>query len=322
MQEQKSEQEGGRRSLWAAVFANAGIAVAKIVAYLFTGSTSMLGEAAHSLADTSKQILLFTGRVRARRRADPEHPFGYGPDRYFWALLVAIVLFPLGAAYSIFESVSKLQDPEPIRHPAWAIGTLVAAMLFEGLSLRVAVHEARRAGGETSLWRYIRRTRDPDIASVLLEDAGALVGLSFALLAIGLSLLTGDPRFDAGGGLAIAALLLVIAGILSVEFRSLLIGESATPEMLESLRTVIRTEPRLRRIIYLRTLHLSPQELLVAAKVELDPKLKFQEVVDTIDAIEERVYESLPEVRVLHIEPDVYEPEVRPKPSWDETPGD
>lgn len=311
------QQDGGRRSLLAAFLTNLGIALAKIVAFIFTGSTSMLAEAAHSVADTSKQGLLFLGRARAHQRADTLHPFGYGRERYFWALLVAVVLFPLGAAYAIFESVVQLRDPHPIENPLWAIATLMAAIIFEGLSLRVAVREARRASGDESLWRYIRRTRNPDIASVLLEDSGAIIGLVIALAGIELAVITGNPRFDALGGIAIAILLLGIAGLLSIEIKSLLVGEAATPKNLSILRSIIHKEPQLRRLIYLRTLHLSPDELLVVVKIELASELTYRETVDAIDRIETRVYERLPSVRILHIEPDIYRPERGSRPTWE-----
>ena len=316
-----SVTKGGRRSLIVALLANLGIATAKCIAFLFTGSTSMVAEAAHSVADTSKQAFLLLGRVKARKKADVEHPFGYGPERYFWALVVAIVLFPLGALYSIYESISKLQDPQPIAHPEWAIATLLAAMVFEGVSLRVAIQEARRDNDGCSLWRFVRKARDPDIPSVLLEDAGAMVGLWFALLGIGLALLTGDPRYDAFGSFAIAALLLILGCILSVEFKSLVIGESATPEELDLLRRTILEESRVQKLIYVRTLHLAPEELLVAAKVELRNNPNFDEVAETIDAIEERVYRRLPTVRVMHVEPDRYAPHERGRPSWESEPG-
>lgn len=314
---QTIKHDGGRRSLLAAFLANLSIALAKIVAFLFTGSISMLAEAAHSVADTSKQGLLFLGRARARQKEDSLHPFGYGPERYFWALLVAVVLFPLGAAYAIFESVAQLHDPQSIENPLWAIITIVAAMIFEGISLRIAVGEARRVSEGETLWRYIRRTRNPDIASVLLEDAAAVIGLAIALIGIGLAMLTGDPRFDALGGIAIAILLLAIAGLLAIEMKSLLVGEAATPRILSTLRSTMGKEPQLRRLIYLRTLHLSPDELLVAAKIEFTPDLTFQGVVEAIDRIEARVYERLPNVRILHIEPDIYQPDRGSPPAWE-----
>ncbi len=313
---QAAQHDEGRRALLAAFFSNLGIAVAKIVAFIFTGSSSMMAEAAHSVADTSKQGLLFFGRARARQKEDILHPFGYGPERYFWALLVAVVLFPLGAGYAVFESMAQLRDPQPIDHPLWAIATLVAAMIFEGLSLCVAVREANKVSGGESLWDYIRRTRNPDIVSVLLEDAGAVIGGAIALIGIGLAIGTGDSRFDALGGIAIALLLLGIAALLAIEIKSLLIGEAATPKDLSILCSTIHKETQLRHLIYLRTLHLSPDELLVIAKIEFAPELTYKEVVEAIDRIEARVYKRLPSVRVLHIEPDIYGPERRPQPAW------
>lgn len=307
----------GRISLLAAVGTNLLIAVAKVGAFLATGSTALLAEAAHSVADTSKQILLFVGRHRARREADPEHPFGYGPERYFWALIVAIVLFPLGGAYALVEAVGAWRAPEPIMSPAWAIGVLVAAFVFEGSSFLVALRESRRDDPDSNPWQYIRKTRNPDVAFVLVEDTGALVGVALALIGVLASEITGDPRWDALGGAAVGMLMFGIAWVLVTETRSLMVGEAATPEEQEELRAVIESSPSVIRLIYVRTLQLAPDQLLVAAKLELEPDLSFPEVVELIDVIEDRVYEAMPTVSVLHIEPDRYEPEERPAPPWE-----
>lgn len=298
-----AEREGGQISLVAAVVANLAIALAKGVAFVFTGSTSMLAEALHSIADTSKQVFLFIGRARSRAGADPEHPFGYGPEQYYWALLVAIVLFPLGAAYTLFESIGKLGDPQPMTHPGWAIATVLAAMLFEGLSLRIAIRQARRAGARGSLWRYVRQTRSPDIAAVLVEDAGAVVGLGIALMAIIAALATADPRYDALGGIAIAMLLLAMAWVLAVEMKSLVIGESATPAELLELRRAILRSGSVRSIQSLKTLHLAPDQVLVVARVEFDGSPDLPALALAIQSIQGTVCEELPWVHTLHVEP-------------------
>ena len=288
----------------AALLANLGIAIAKFVAFLVTGSSSMLAESIHSTADTSNQGLLLFGKRRSEREADRQHPFGFGQERYFWAFVVAIVLFAIGSLFSIAEGYEKLVHPEPVSSPLWAIGVLVVAMIFEGISLSTAVRQARdeRRG---SWWDYIRHTKTPDKAVVLLEDSAAETGLVLALAGVGLSWLTGNSAFDAFGSFGVGAVLAVVAAILAIEMKSLLIGESARAEDEEAIRDAAASEPRLEELYELRTMHLGPSQLLVSAKVRLDDGLRFAEVAETIDAIEERIRDRVPAARVLDIEPDL-----------------
>jgi cation diffusion facilitator family transporter len=298
--------EGSRRAIVAALLANLGIAVAKFLAFLATGAASMLAEAVHSVADTGNQGLLILGGARARRAPTPEHPFGHGRERYFWAFVVALVLFSLGSLFAISEGVAKLRHPHQIESPGWAIGVLCLALLLESWSLRTAVREANRVRLGSSWWEFVRRAKSPELPVVLLEDLGALLGLLFALVGVVLAMWSGDPRFDAWGSIAIGLLLGVIALVLAIEMKSLLIGEGASPKAQASIREAIESAPGVQRLIHLRTLHIGPDELLVGAKVEFDPEFAAAQVAEAIDALEERVRAGVPAARVMYVEPDVH----------------
>ena len=300
---------GGSRSIViAAFFANLGIAVAKVVGFLLTGAASMLAEAVHSFADTGNQGLLLLGSSRATRRASPEHPFGYGRERYFWAFVVAMVLFSLGGLFAIYEGIDKLRHPHELESVAVAVGILVVAIGFESYALTKAIRHANTVRGDRSWWHFIRHSKDPEVSVVLLEDAGAEVGLFFALFGIFIARTTGDPRWDALGSLAIGALLVVIAVILAIEMKSLLIGESAGPDDQAAIRSAIESAPEVRRLLHLRTQHLGPEELLVGAKIELDAALSFAEVAATIDRTERHLRAAVPEARIIYLEPGVSHP--------------
>ena len=295
---------GGTKAILAALGANAGIAVAKFAGFLVTGSSSMLAESVHSLADTSNQGLLLLGRRTSRREETSRHQFGFGRDRYFYAFVVALLLFSLGAAFAIYEGVHKVQHPEPLNAPIVAVIILLVAVVLEGYSFVTAIRESRKVKGTASWWRFIRSAKDPDLPVVLLEDSGALVGLVLALLGVGLSLVTGDPVWDGIGTLAIGVLLAVIAVTLIVETKSLLIGESASPAMQE--RIVAELEAgRVERVIHLRTQHLGPEELLVAAKIALTPGLPLEAVAQAIDDAELRVRTAVPWAKRIYLEPDL-----------------
>ena len=297
--------EGSRRAIIAAFLANLGIAVAKFVAFLFTGAASMLAETVHSLADTGNQALLLLGQARAGRAASPDHPFGYGRERYFWSFVVALVLFSMGSLFAIYEGVEKLLHPHALVAPQWAIGVLLVAIALEAWSFRTAFVEANAVRGDQNLWRFIRRAKSPELPVVLLEDTGALLGLLFALLGVGLAIATGNARFDALGSVAIGILLGAIAFVLATEMKSLLIGESATPDVQQQIRAAIEGSAPVSRLIHLRTLHLGPDELLVGAKVEFSSTLDVPGLARAIDEVEARVRAVVSEARVIYIEPDV-----------------
>lgn len=300
-------QEGSRRAVIAALLANLAISITKFVGYGMTGAASLLAEAVHSVADTSNQALLLFGGSRAKREATPEHPFGYGRERYFWAFVVSMLLFSLGSLFAIYEGVDKLRHPHAISSPAWAVGILLAAMVFEALAFWNAAREAQKVRGKTSWWAFLRRTKNPELPVVLLEDSGALLGLVFALVGVGLAAATGDPRYDALGSVAIGLLLGAIAVFLAVEMKSLLIGESAGHTEREHIVAAIEADPAVVKLIHLRTQHLGPEELLVAAKVGMPPGASFAEIAENIDRIEAAIRQKVPIARVIYVEPDVYD---------------
>ena len=295
---------GGTKAILAALGANAGIAVAKFVGFGITGSASMLAEAVHSVADTSNQGLLLLGQKTSRRGATKEHPFGFGRDRYFYSFIVALMLFSLGSAFAFYEGVHKVQHPEPLTSPIVAVIILVVAILLETYSFRTAIVESRKVKGDVSWWGFIRQSRTPELPVVLLEDAGALFGLVFALFGVGLAVITDNPVWDGIGTLMIGALLGVIAIILIIEMKSLLIGEGATPKEQSAIETAL-TGGRVQRLIHLRTQYIGPDELLVAAKIALEPGLQLVDVAGEIDAAEARVREAVPAARLIYLEPDL-----------------
>jgi cation diffusion facilitator family transporter len=286
------------------LLANAGIAVAKFVGYLITGSSSMLAESVHSLADTSNQGLLLLGGNRAKRAATAEHPFGYGRDRYFYSFVVALLLFSLGSVFAIYEGIHKLAEHEPLESPLVAVIILFVAICLEGYSFRTAIKESRALKGNGSWWQFIRQSKVPELPVVLLEDFGALIGLVLALLGVGLSVLTGNSIFDALGTIAIGTLLGVIAIILIVEMKSLLIGEGAAQPVLRKITDALAQE-QVERVIHIRTQYIGPEELLVAAKIALTSGLPVEDVARAIDAAEARVREAVPVARMIYLEPDL-----------------
>jgi cation diffusion facilitator family transporter len=298
-------QDGSRRVIVMAMLANLGIAIAKLVGYVVTASASMLAEAVHSFADTGNQALLVWGGVQAKREPSAQHPFGYGRERYFWAFVVAMVLFTLGALFSLHEGFAKLRQPHDVTSPGWAIGILVLAVVLEGVALRAAMREGNRTRGRESWWGFIRRSKSPELPVVLLEDAGAVLGLMMALVGVGLTIVTGDARYDALGSMGIGVLLGVIAIVLAVEMKSLLIGEGARASEVRAIRSVIEGDSRVRRIVDLKTLHLGPDHLLVAGKVEMDAGLGFGEIVARLNAIEKKVKERVVGVQVMYLEPEI-----------------
>lgn len=293
------------RAIVAAAVANLGIAIAKFVGFAITGSSSMLAEGIHSVADTTNQGLLVFGGRRAARPPTPEHPFGFGRDRYFWAFIVALVLFSVGGAFAVYEGVEKLRHPHEMDSPMVAVVILVVAIGLESYSLRTAVREARPARGNRSWAAYIRRSKSPELPVVLLEDLGALIGLVLALAGVGLATLTGEPRWDGAGTLAIGVLLVLIAAVLAREMKSLLIGEAATSEDQIAIAAAIAATPAVRGLIHMRTQHLGPDELLVAAKIELEPDLTTAEMAAAIDRTEAAIRAAVPIARVIYLEPDL-----------------
>jgi cation diffusion facilitator family transporter len=301
-------QEGSRKAIAAAFLANTGIAIAKFAGFAVTGAASLLAEAIHSVADAGNQGLLFLGGHRAKRAADETHPFGYGRERYFWSFIVAMVLFSLGGLFALYEGIEKLRHPHELESPAIAIGILALAIVLEVFSFRTAIKEASHVRGEESWWQFIRHSKSPELPVVLLEDLGALVGLLFALAGVTAAIVTGEERWDAAGSIAIGSLLVVIAIVLAIEMKSLLIGESASRGNDTAIRTAITSGPEVTRVIHLRTQHIGPDELLVAAKAEFSAT-SFDDLAAAINTVETRVRAAVPIARMIYLEPDVYRAE-------------
>lgn len=302
---------GGTKAIIAALAANLAIAAAKFVAFLFTGSSSMVAESVHSVADSGNQALLLLGGKRAQRKSTPEHPFGYGRERYFYSFVVAVVLFTIGALFSLYEGIHKLSDPHPVETPAWAFGVLIFAIIAEAFSFRTAIKESNHVRGGRSWVAFVRHAKAPELPVVLLEDLGALLGLIFALFGVTMAVITGDGVWDGIGTIMIGVLLAIIAVILAMETKSLLIGEGAVPEDERRIVAALTAVPVVERVIHIRTLHLGPEELLVAAKIAIDHEDTAAEIATAIDEAERRVREAVPIARVIYLEPDLYRGEMQ-----------
>ncbi len=295
---------GGSRAVVAALGANLGIAVIKFIAFVITGSSSMLAEGVHSVVDSGNQVLLLIGRHGARRQATPEHPFGYGRDRYVYGFLVALMLFSAGGLFAVYEGVAKIRRPHPVESPAVAVIVLIVAIGLESFSLRTAIVESRGLKGEDSWMAFIRHAKVPELPVVLLEDVAALTGLLLALAGVGLSALTHQDVWDGIGTLAIGVLLIAVAIVLAIETKSLLLGESAVPAQRDAIAVAL-VGPGVDRVIHLRTLHLGPDELLVGAKLAMPAEAGIADVAAAIDAAEARVRTAVPAARVIYLEPDL-----------------
>ncbi len=299
-------ESGGSRAVLAALLANLGIAASKFVAFFFTGSSSMLSEGLHSVADSGNQVLLMVGRKRARRAATEEHPFGYGRSRYVYAFIVSIVLFSLGGVFALAEGVLKIVHPEELKSPLWAFAVLLVAIALEAFSLRTAVKESNHERRGAPWGCFVRGAKAPELPVVLLEDTGALLGLVFALFGVSAAVLTRDGRWDGAGSLAIGALLVVIAIFLALEMNSLLIGESGTAEHVAAIRKAIEAGEDVERIIHLKTLHLGPDNLMVVAKFAVRHDETAASVARAINAAESRIRSAVSIAQVIYLEPDIF----------------
>ncbi len=288
----------------AALGANLGIAVIKFVAFAVTGSASMLAEGVHSVVDSGNQGLLLRGGRSARRDATPQHPFGFGRDRYVYGFLVALMLFSAGGLFALYEGIDKIRHPHHLDSVAVAIIVLVVAIGLEGFSLRTAIREAGHVKGDETWVGFIRHAKNPDLPVVLLEDVAALTGLAFALIGVGLAELTGEPVWDGIGTCAIGVLLIAVAVVLVIETKSLLVGEAAGPADLARIEAGL-VGPGIERVIHLRTMHLGPDELLVGAKLAMPAGATLPQVARAIDDAEQRVRTAVPAARVIYLEPDL-----------------
>jgi cation diffusion facilitator family transporter len=299
---------GGTKAIIAAFLANLGIAITKFIAWFFSGSSSMLAEGVHSLADSGNQLLLLLGGRKARKKADAEHPFGYGRERYVYAFVVSIILFSVGGVFSLYEGVEKLTHPHPLEVPWLPILVLVVAIGLESFSLRTAVKESNHVRGSQNWIQFVRHAKQPELPVVLLEDVAALMGLVFALTGVGLTIITGNPMWDGIGTIAIGVLLVLVAVILGIETKSLLVGEGASPSDNQKILAALNGHPQVEAVIHMKTLYLGPDELLVAAKIAVPKATRALEVAAAIDAIEADVRAAVPHARAIYLEPDIYVP--------------
>jgi cation diffusion facilitator family transporter len=298
---------GSNRTVLTALFANFGIAVAKFVGFSITGASSMLAESIHSLADTTNQGLLLIGGKRASKDANDTFHFGYGRERYFWSFVVALLLFSVGAGYALYEGIIKIRDPHEISNLPVAIGILLFAMLLEAYAFSTAFREASRIRGDRNWWQFIRTTRNPELPVVLLEDSGAMLGLLVALGGLGMSELTDDAIWDGIATFVIGLILASIAVTLAVEMKSLLIGESASVEHEQLIASVFANEPSIERVIDVKTQHIGPEDLLVAARVKFDASLAGDDLALAIDGVHARLKEAVPIADFIYIEPELHD---------------
>jgi cation diffusion facilitator family transporter len=314
---------GGNKAVVAALLANTGIAVTKFAAWALTQSASMLAEAIHSLADAGNQALLLLGAQRAKREADELHQFGFGRERYVYSFIVAIVLFSVGGLFALYEGYHKVQDPHGITGWKWVpVVVLLVAIVLESMSFRTAIIESNKLRGPVSWTRFIRNARAPELPVILLEDFAALTGLVLALIGVILTLATGNGIFDGLGSMAIGALLVCVAIFLAIEMKSLLIGESATREAQQRIVAAIEGVPGLQRLIHIKTLHIGPEEVLVAAKIGVAPTTDAAVVAEAIDAAERAIRAAEPMAVHIYLEPDIYTENHRPdeRPAVPEAP--
>jgi cation diffusion facilitator family transporter len=303
----------GTRAVIAALLANTGIAITKFIAWLLTGASSMLAESVHSVADAGNQVLLLLGGRRATRKATPAHPFGYGRVRYVYAFIVSVVLFSVGGLFALYEAWHKYQEvreghPNELLESEWwwvPIAVLLLAIVMEALSFRTAMMESNKIRGAHSWVQFVRRAKAPELPVILLEDLGALIGLMFALIGVGMALITDNAYWDVAGTAAIGILLVVIAVILAIEMSSLLIGEGASEETVQAIETALNSDGG-GPLIHLRTLYVGPEELLVAAKIGVDAAQSGDEIARVIDAAEERIRAVAPQATSIYLEPDIY----------------
>jgi cation diffusion facilitator family transporter len=306
--------EGGTKAVVAALTANIFIAVTKFAAWALTGASSMLAEAIHSVADSGNQVLLLVGGKKATRAATPEHPFGYGRERYLFAFIVAVVLFSVGGLFALYEAYHKYEEvhsgaPNELLEGRWwwvPLVVLTAAIIAESFSFRTAIRESNKVRGTQSWSRFIRRAKAPELPVILLEDFAALLGLVFALFGVGLTLITRNGYWDVVGTAAIGLLLVLVAITLAIETKSLLLGEAAGPESVERIERAMTGTDGVERIIHMKTLHLGPEEILVAAKIGVSTAATATEVAETIDRAEVAIREAEPMVTALYLEPDIY----------------
>jgi len=290
-------------AIYAAAVGNLAIAASKFVAFFFTGSTALLTEGIHSLVDTGNQGLLMLGLTRAAKPPDPGHPFGHGMELYFWSFVVALMIFALGGAFSIYEGLQKAMHPEPMSRPWINFLVLGVAILFEGASFAIAMREHRRRNPTGRLLATVRRSKDPSLFAVLLEDAAALMGLLFALAGVTAASVLHVPQADGLASIAIGLLLMAVAAFMANETRSLLTGEAAAAEVVADVRHILERDDRVKKVIEVLSLHLGPREILVGVTIDFRDDLPGGALENAADELSDRIQQAQPCITRLFLRP-------------------
>lgn len=299
-----SHQEASTKSILFALLANFGIAVTKTVAAVITGSGAMLAESIHSYADCGNQGLLFLGLRAAKREPDSEHPLGYGREIYFWSFMVAIILFSMGGLFSIYEGIHKLSSHEGLKNPAVAIVVLTFSLALEAASLYGCLTQIKKLRHTTALWKWVRNSRQSELIVVLGEDIAALLGLAFALFAIMLSIITGNPVFDAIGSIGIGSLLIIISFFLAIKIKSLLIGQSADNETCQRIKILLGSRPEIEAVLNVITQQLGPR-IMVAVKAKMTNVASADQLIANINTCESELKKEIPAIQWIFFEPDI-----------------
>jgi cation diffusion facilitator family transporter len=301
-----SHQDASVKSILFALLANFGIAVTKTVAAVITGSGLMLAEAIHSYADCGNQGLLFLGLKASKKKPNPEHPLGYGKEIYFWSFIVALILFSMGGLFSIYEGIHKLSSHEGLRSPMIAIAVLSVSIVLEAASLYGCLVQVNKIRHKIPLLKWVRTTRQSELVVVLGEDIAALLGLFFALIAVSLTMITGNPVFDALGSIGIGVLLILVSVFLGVRIKSLLIGQSADEETIAAIRASLETRPEIEKVLNLITLQLGSQ-VMVAIKAKMRETESVDQLINNINDCEAELRRINPAIQWVFFEPDIME---------------
>lgn len=292
------------KAIYYAFFANAGIAIAKTAAAIYTGSSSMTAEAIHSYADSGNQLLLLLGLKRAQKPADREHPLGYGKLTYFWSFIVAILLFSVGGLFSLYEGWHKLHESGPVENAWVALVVLALAIGLEGLSMRGCLVEVNKVRGTRSLWRWLNQSRNSELVVVFGEDLAALAGLVIAFVFVLIAMVTGDAIWDAYGSMTIGVLLVIVALFVASRVAKLLIGRSADPEVSAAIARELERDPEILEVFNVITLQVGPQ-IMLAAKLRMTPGMRLDEAIEHINELERNLREQVPDLGWLFMEPDL-----------------
>jgi cation diffusion facilitator family transporter len=299
-----SHQNASIKSILFALLANLGIAITKTVAAVITGSGAMLAEAIHSFADCGNQGLLFLGLNATKKKPDLKHPLGYGKEIYFWSFIVALILFSMGGLFSIFEGIHKVNSHEGLKNPIIALVVLSVSMILEASSLYGCLTQINKSRRNVSLWTWFKNSRQSELIVVLGEDIAALLGLSFAFISVVLSMVTGNPVFDAMGSIGIGVLLVIISFFLAVKVKSLLIGQSTDDETHDEIKRLLETRPEIEQIFNLITLQLGPQ-IMVAVNAKMVEVDSVDQLINNINTCELELKKENPSIQWVFFEPDI-----------------